>query len=325
MKGHFSFKEIALDRIDGSDKRFAFAFPCDVEDLLPSVKESGLWMPLTLQEKGNERFRIVCGHRRLDAAKRVGIRQIPARIVRKDQDDLKLFLEGIRENVATRSVNDIERGQCLHSLVSKFGADRATRDTVMKELGLTPGERLFNQYTSLMRLTGELQLYVVEHNIPIRVSSRLSAWSMEDLRALQRLLKRAFFGGNALKKLVDLIEEIALRDRSSIKEILSCSEISVLPENVELTATQVRDGVLSALGNIRYPRLAEESATLNKLLNKVRPRGVRLDLPPFLEGERIEVNFPFGSVEELKERLTSLGNIADREEIRKILALLRPE
>jgi len=70
--------------------------------------------------------------------------------------------------------------------------------------------------------------------------------------------------------------------------------------------------------------LTQEHITLNALLKKVRPHGVRLDLPSFLEGDSLEVNFRFSSTKELRERIDSLVGLVDREEIRRMLELLKP-
>ncbi len=323
MKGKCRFEEVDLDRIDGSDKRFAFAFPVDVGDLLPSVEEAGILVPPFLQEQRAASYRIVCGHRRVEAARRAGIQRIPARIAGEDVGDLGLFLEAVRENTMTRPVNDIERGRSLERLVSVFGADPGILDEVMEHLGLSPGRRTLNRYCGLVRLIGDLQDYVVTHKIPIRVSSRFSAWPEEDQRILSRLLQKINFGGNALRNLLDLLEEIALREKKSIGEILERPEVTALRENKELTTTQIRERVQETLQRIRYPRLTEQNETLNNLLKKVRLKGVQWVPPPFLEGEAMEVRFRFGSVEELRERLASLGGLAERKEIGEILAFLQ--
>ncbi|NOY53906.1 MAG: ParB N-terminal domain-containing protein [Deltaproteobacteria bacterium] len=323
MMKYDRFEEVPLDRIDGSDKRFAFAFPENVEELLPSVKASGVLVPLFLQDLGTGLFRIVCGHRRVAAAKRVGIRQVPARVVGVEVGDLDLYLAGIRENLAVRPVNNIERGRCLHRLVSDFGVDRATRNEVMNQLGISPCDRLYKQYAGLVRLTGKLQNYVVLHNIPVRVCTRIAAWPETGQRSLEGMLQRVTFGGNALRKLVDFLEEIALREKTTPGKILERPEISLLRENRDLTSTQIRERVEEVLREFRFPELTEQCATLNSLLKKVCPREVQLFLPSFLEGEKVEVHFRFGSVDELRERTASLNGIADREETGKILASLK--
>ncbi len=318
------FEQVYLEQVDLKDKRFSVAYPPEPDErLVTSIRDVGLIVPVTFQEDPGKLFRIVSGSRRVSAARTVGLDSVPARIMGREINDRELFLRNVRENVATRSMNDLERALILHRLIEDFGAGEEEVLRIMPLLALASNRRILYQYTSLVRLTGELQRYVVSHSIPIRVSSRVAEWATGDQEALSGLFKIITLGGNNLKDLLDLIEEISLRDRVAIREVLAMKEILEVIEEPRLTSTQKREMLKQKLHQIRYPVLSERTERISMLLKEggALP-GVSLTPPPYLEGSSLKASFSFGSVEKLKEAVDRLNLMANREEIREVLNLL---
>jgi len=319
-----SFQDVSLDRIDLEEDGFAFAYPKNPDErLVSSVGAMGILTPLILQGREGAPCRIVAGNRRARAAREAGLESVPARILSEEVSDADLFLLNIRENAETRIVNDIERGLALHRLETVFRAGKKSLFEALDLLGLSPGRRVLTQYVSLARLTGELKRYVISHSLPLRVSSRLARLPAEDQKALGRILRVLVFGANLLREILDLTDEIFLREGIPLRELLSRESFRTLLENPDLTSTQKRDRIRNILRSMRFPGLTEETERLGELLKRVGSPGVPLRLPPFLEGDALQVSFSFKSIQELKGRLRELGEMAEREEVVEVLKRLR--
>jgi ParB/RepB/Spo0J family partition protein len=321
------FERIPLERIDGQERRFAVAYPSAPDpDLIASIRESGLFLPLILHEFSPGRQRVVAGNRRFRAAALAGLKSVPAHILNSDADDLSLFLLNLRENAATRPFNDLERALALNRLDSEFGLQENDLLQIMPVLGLEPGRRVLDQYLRLAALSADLRSYAVVQGIPIRVSSRMAAWAVEDQQALLGLVQALAPGRNTLNQFLDFLEEIALRDRMEIADVLASKEIREVLEEPKQTSTQRRDMLKQRLFQIRYPQLWEETREISRLLKKVgRPGGASLTPPASLEGKALHVSFCFGSIREFEERMERIACLATSQEVRTVLSMLRQE
>ncbi len=93
-----------------------FAGPA-FNDLVASVKEKGVLVPIIVRPKGKDKFEVVAGNRRLRAAKEAGMNEIPARIEKFSDAEAREIQ--IIENLQREDVHPIEEGQAYRELVEK--------------------------------------------------------------------------------------------------------------------------------------------------------------------------------------------------------------
>lgn len=100
-----------------------------LQDLAESIKMYGVLQPLvvtrkeTLKEDGGltTEYELIAGERRLRASKLAGLREVPA-LIRSKQDDDKTKLElAIIENLQREDLNPIDRALAFEQLAQKFG------------------------------------------------------------------------------------------------------------------------------------------------------------------------------------------------------------
>ncbi len=320
-------ERIPLERIECGRERFAFAFPREVDEtLIASVQELGLLVPVAVQELRSGGYRIVCGHRRLAAAEAAGIQEVPVRRLDSDLPEQSLFLLNLLENAALRPLNDMERAWALHRLVSDFNASAGEVFSAMGSLGLEPSRKILERFTRLVRLSPALQRYTVSHGIPLRVSTRLARLCPEDQAVLFEVLGAVPLGGNALRELLDLTGDIALRDGIGLRRIFSEKPIRAILEDPCHTATQKRERVRQCLTERRYPALTARRDAIRALLKEgCAVPGVSLTPPPYLEGRKLRLAFSFQSVTELRETLARLDGATRQQALAEALALLALE
>ena len=95
-----------------------------LEDLTNSIKERGIIQPLIVRksEIENNKYELIAGERRLQAAQTAGLHEVPVVVI--SADDLKSLELAIIENVQRKDLNPIEEAESYKNLIEKFGYDQ---------------------------------------------------------------------------------------------------------------------------------------------------------------------------------------------------------
>ncbi len=100
-----------------------------MEELTNSIKERGIIQPIVVR-KQSDKYEIVAGERRWQAAQNAGMHEVP--IVEVQADDLKSLEFAIVENVQRDDLNPIEEANGYKRLIDEFNYDQ---DKVAKFIG----------------------------------------------------------------------------------------------------------------------------------------------------------------------------------------------
>jgi ParB family chromosome partitioning protein len=124
----YFYCEIELIRPNRYQPRMQFDED-ELAELCESIKEQGILQPLLVREE-NDGFELIAGERRLRAAKKAGLTQVP--VVTKRIDDSKLLELSIVENIQRANINPIEESEAYHRLITEF---HLTQDKVAIRVG----------------------------------------------------------------------------------------------------------------------------------------------------------------------------------------------
>ena len=101
----------------------------DLTELMASIAEKGIIEPLIVRQKA-DRFQIIAGERRYQAAVRVGLNQVP--VVIRDVDDAELIEIAIIENIQRKNLTPFEEAEGMRSLADTFDY---THEELARRLG----------------------------------------------------------------------------------------------------------------------------------------------------------------------------------------------
>jgi ParB family chromosome partitioning protein len=101
----------------------------DLTELMASISEKGIIEPLIVRQKG-ERFQLVAGERRYQAAVQVGLTELP--VVIRDVDDREMLELALVENLQRKDLTAFEEAEALQVLVQKHGH---THEDLARRLG----------------------------------------------------------------------------------------------------------------------------------------------------------------------------------------------
>jgi len=123
-------------------------FPCDIDRIQPnryqprmrfsdeelegmarSIKEQGIIQPLLVRKSDNG-FELITGERRLRAAKKAGLSQVP--VIVKTITDADLLEMSIVENIQREDLNPMEEAEAYYQLIAKFNL---TQDQAAERVG----------------------------------------------------------------------------------------------------------------------------------------------------------------------------------------------
>ncbi|MGL5785130.1 MAG: ParB/RepB/Spo0J family partition protein [Alphaproteobacteria bacterium] len=100
-----------------------------LEDLINSVREKGVLQPLLVRESSGG-YELIAGERRLRAAEKTGLKEVPCRILKlSDEESLEIAL---LENVQRADLNCLEEAAGYLKLINEFSY---TQEMLSKKIG----------------------------------------------------------------------------------------------------------------------------------------------------------------------------------------------
>ena len=132
-----------------------------LEELTASIRERGIIQPIIVRasEDSNDKYELIAGERRWQAAQNAGLHEVPVVIL--NVDNLKSLEFAIVENVQRKDLNPIEEAEGYQRLINEFNYDQ---DKVAKFIGKS--RAYISNCTRLLSLPPK----VIEHIINDKIS-----------------------------------------------------------------------------------------------------------------------------------------------------------
>lgn len=302
---------VSVGQIDFSDRTFAVTpdwFPVDI--LTAAIRRVGLLCPPHVERLGPESYRVISGFRRLRAASSLGLNSFYGLV--RSGDPGQLFTEALLENASIRPLHLLEKATAVWKLTQSFSITQArVIHEFLPLLGVKPNRFEMNRLLELSRLSRVVQEAMVFDGLEAEIALGVARWEGAEQGAFAQTVKALRPGFNRQKELFALLDELRGRDQISIVELLGAG----MPENL--------DELLRDLRLRRFPRLTEyEQLYQEKKATLHLPPTIQFQIPPFFEGEKIQVGFAARSPEQLKALAAKLQEIADKPELAEIFGLL---
>ena len=211
-------------------------------DMVLSVRERGVLQPIRVRELPSDgQYEIIAGERRWRAAREVGLKEIPAVIVR-EQSPEQAYIDALVENVVREDLNPIDRAEALGRIKVHLGA-RSTWDEVASSGMLGISRR---QIFHLLGLTTLPE--AVKDDIRNNVLTEKHGRALRILRDNPPLLERAheeirqkkLSGDDALVLVRELKKDAPVAERQVLKIYYRSNQelISALEEKLQNLRSQ---------------------------------------------------------------------------------------
>jgi len=151
--GEYFLCDIQLIQPNRFQPRRQFA-EAELEELAESIRGQGILQPLMVR-KSDAGFELIAGERRLRAARRAGLSQVP--VVVKTVDDDQLLEMSLVENIQRADLNPIEEAEAYHRLIHQF---KLTQDQAAERVGRS--RSAVANYLRLRQLAEPIQASIVD-------------------------------------------------------------------------------------------------------------------------------------------------------------------
>ena len=178
--------------------------PEAITELVGSLKEEGVLQPIIVRRLAKNRsYGLIAGSRRFRAAKKNGMKKIPAVII-IDVDDCAALVIALTENLQRENLTPFEEGAVILRLMNEF---HLTVENVAKRIGRNPN--FVHQRLMLLRLPEAVQELVSAKKISLAQLALLQKLSSEK----EQIRVARLIGDNRLS--VSDTRELVVRKRNN--------------------------------------------------------------------------------------------------------------
>jgi ParB family chromosome partitioning protein len=130
-QGAAGLREIDVDRIERNPGQPRHRIDrTELEELAASIRAHGVVQPVVVSGLGDDRYRLIVGERRWQAARLAGLQRVPA--VVRDLSDRQTLEIALVENIQRADLNPLEEAAAYQRLIQDFGL---TQQQVGQQVG----------------------------------------------------------------------------------------------------------------------------------------------------------------------------------------------
>jgi hypothetical protein len=317
------FKSILIEKIDVDDQLTSFSFDTPVDSLKKSIEELGIIHPVTLSQVDN-RFRIICGHKRIKIVSQLKINKIPAIILCPAPSEESMMMLNLSENQFSNYYSDIEKGVILSKLYAVKIPEMRIIEKYMPMLALEKSKKLLSDYLSANELTTGLKTLLHKMNIPLRIFSVFFGWSDQSNLAAERFFSILRPGINKWRDLLEWIEEISIRDEITPSNLFELPELQSIINQHDLAPNVRYERIREVLYSRRYPILSELRVRLARSLDGLKlDDKTRVHVQDSFESDDIRIEMKFRTREDFVNQLEKLVRASDSEALDELIHIFK--
>lgn len=295
-------ERVSVDSIDHDDRTFCISYPILDDRLVASIKQFGVVSPLILL--GPAPFRVLTGHRRLEAARLLGVSEVPCHI--EAMDERSALLLAINHNIF-RPLNIVEKALCIEKMM---GADLAKEQfgAAMKIMELQAHDKIIRLFLALAKADEGFKAFAVKHNMATHELGLLFSFPFEIRSALVAALAPIHLTSSLVREIVELARLLYIKRGSIPFE--------------DLEGLTKGDEVKAALKGKAYPLLTDMKERLKAIKDAMGlPPRITLATDPYFERSGVEIRIAARNEGEVQESITKLQLVRDNGHIRRIFDL----
>lgn len=304
----YVFKVIKPSEIRG---QFPYCCRYSVRDsaLETSIAKRGILTPLVVS--GGAQKTLVAGHRRLAAAKALGLSQIKIFEIREVLPAADLFAAAVLSNW-NQQWSDLDRAWVIHQAIEDFRlSETEIVEGILPALGLASQKGIVEDYNQMASLAPELLALMAEGKLPFRGAQILTRFAEEDQKVFAlRIAARAALTTNQLIKTGEWLFDLMKSSHSGLTEFLAKNiSLASILDQAEWDRNRKTEVFYRALRAMRFPRLADREKKFESCLTDLRHDmgDLKVEAPAAFEEEGFTLRARIRNPETLDRVLNHLG------------------
>lgn len=173
-----------------------------IDELALSIKSYGIIQPLTVRKMREDRYELVAGERRLRAAKKLGLSEVPTIIVDITEKDSAAI--ALLENLQREDLNFIEEAEAFYNLIGDHSYTQEQLAEIMGKKQSTIANKL-----RLLKLDKSIRQILLENKLTERHARALL--KLQDTTSQKKILQIVIKKSLNVKGTEDLIDNELLK------------------------------------------------------------------------------------------------------------------
>ncbi len=293
---------VRIDKIDVNDRAYCISYPLEDDLLESSIERFGVLVPIALLE--GDPARVVIGFKRIAAAKKAGIDEIPC--VFLDVDEKEAILIAVSDNLK-RPLNTIEKACCLEKMIAGgFPAEDVY--AMARIVGLPAREKTLKTVVAMASLGDAARALVIAHNLPLAVVEQLLSFEEHEIAGIVRTMSVLNGTSSHLREALQLLMLVKVRHgHVDLRRWEGVTDMEALIRGLKRITHPLLTGLEERLARIR------EASAL--------PPHIRVQVDPVFEKEAIDIQVRARDSAELDEALRKLEALSRQGVFRSIFEL----
>jgi hypothetical protein len=302
---------ISLSDISPEPGPTTMSFGYDPAPLKHSILNAGMVNIPIVREELSAKATIIAGFRRIGAARSLGWKSVPCRVVtRSEIGDFEGLMINLHENLTVRALNEIEKGMVLSRLSTHVGTEEIL-SRFMPLLGMASHYPIYHLYLQIEKgLSREEKKYVATGSVALTALKAAMAVEPISRLILLRTLHNLRFNINQQIQFIDYMLDLSNEHHTDIVEMLREPPLADLCGQSSINRPQKAREILNYLRSRRFPALTQVEQRFKKSVSQLNlPKGVRIEPPPYFEGPEFKMEIRFTHGRDLKKKVDDLARL----------------
>jgi hypothetical protein len=185
---------------------------------------------------------------------------------------------------------------------------------------------LLNSLENIAMVDDQIQAYSSSRGFHKKTVDRWLLLPEADQKPLLELAETLKLGENHFRDFFDWLKEIALRDGSSLGQVLKREAFTRVLSDPRLGRSDKLKCLKEEVRRLRFPRLSRIEEEIEEKIGNLKLKGqIQMNVPPGLEGGALTIQIRATSFDELRRLVMELGHTLEGDSVREIFALLSGE
>jgi ParB family chromosome partitioning protein len=213
----------------------------------------------------------------------------------------------------------IETSRAIQKLSAFFAGDIQMAETAAT-LGLPTNPSILNKIKDLCLLPWSVQCSILNDSVSLSMAVELEKLDPDSAVAFARLFEQLKFSLSKQKEILTLVDEIAQRENSSVRQVMKDPRFPKIIDNEDLDRTQKGRQIRSFLRQWRFPRILEAERNYQFHHRQLKlGNDIKLIHPKDFEGTTYMLNLSFTSLADLMELRNKLDQLIAHPSFKKIV------
>jgi ParB family chromosome partitioning protein len=153
-----------------------------IAEMATTIKTVGILEPITVVPLAEGKYQIRFGHRRVRAAKKAGLKEVPA-FIALEESDVQQRVKSIISNVEREEIPPLEMSEALRDLLD--GSEYKTQRALAKALG--KHEVWVSEMLSISKLSDKAREILRTSEVPVSYDAASKVARVKDVKLQERL------------------------------------------------------------------------------------------------------------------------------------------